>query len=115
MAPDGPPYDGGAASGQITTQPGATRPGGTVDLAWTGGPSGTDRPVDRAFISAQRRVKGRWVTTDVDTGLNMLWRCDDQGHYTLQWSVPESARPGTYRLRVTATRYGLTSSRFALR
>jgi neutral ceramidase len=112
--PDGPAYDGGASSGQITTQPQSSTPGGTVDLALSGGPSGTDRPVDRAFVIVEHRTKGRWVVTDVDTGLDMFWRCDDQGHYTLQWSVRGDSIPGTYRIRVAATKYTLTTQTFTL-
>jgi neutral ceramidase len=115
VKPDGPPYGGGAESGELTTQPADSTPGGTVDLAWNGGPSGTDRPVDRAFVVVQHFTKGRWVTTDVDTGLDMLWRCDDQGHYTLQWDVRQDSIPGTYRMLVAATKYTLTSRNFTLR
>lgn len=113
VKPDGPAFGAGAASGTITGQPAATvARGGSAKLAWTGGPRGTDRPVDRAFVVAERRDHGRWRTADTDLGLNMLWRVDDAGRYTLTWDVPSSAKAGTYRLRVTASRYGLTSSAF---
>jgi hypothetical protein len=113
VKPDGPAFGAGAPSGTITAQPAATvARGGTVRLAWTGGGRGADRPVDRAFIVAERRSAGRWRTVDTDLGLDMLWRVDDAGHYTLTWDVPASAKAGTYRLRVTASRYGLVSGTF---
>jgi hypothetical protein len=41
-------------------------------FAWRGGPDGLDRPVGRAFVVVQRRVKRRWRTVDSDLGLGML-------------------------------------------
>jgi hypothetical protein len=42
----------------------------------------------------------------------MLWRTNSSGDYTLEWHpiVPS----GTYRLRIAATRYGLTSQQFRI-
>ena len=120
VAPDGPPYSPGAASGAITQQPGAGY--GRLQratLAWNGGPQGLDRPVDRAFVSAQRlrRVRGRrrWVTQDSDLGLAMLWKVDDEGRHTVAWEIPLDAPRGTYRFVVTAKRYRLTSRTFRVR
>jgi neutral ceramidase len=113
VRPDGPPYPAGAAAGQITAQPLPTVERlGHADLAWSGGPSGRDRPVDKPFLRAERRVGGRWRTVETDLGLTMLWRVDDQGRHTSTWEVPLGAPAGTYRLRVTATRYTLTSAPF---
>jgi hypothetical protein len=57
-------------------------------------------------------VHGKWVTEDTDLGLNMLWRTNSAGAYTLEWHpvVPS----GTYRLRIAATLYGLTSQQFKI-
>ena len=81
-------------------------------MAWHGGPDGEDRPVDKPFVIAERLVGGQWLVQDTDLGLNMLWRTSDAGDYTLEWhpTVPS----GTYRLRIAATRYGLTSQEFQI-
>jgi neutral ceramidase len=113
VRPDGPPYPAGAAQGTVTGQPDAeVQRLGHVRLAWRGGPSGHDRPVDAPFVHAERRVDGRWQTVDTDLGLAMLWRADDQGRYEVTWEVPLTAPTGTYRLAVTATRYELASEPF---
>ncbi len=115
VKPDGPAFESGAASGAITAQPaGSVERLGKVALAWTGGANGVDRPVDRAFVSAQRIVGKRWRTVDSDLALGMFWRVDDQGRYTLEWQPAATVPTGTYRLRVTATRYELISSTFAV-
>jgi hypothetical protein len=115
IRPDGPAYPAGAASGTLTGQPAASvARGGVARITWAGAPLGRDRPVDRAFVVAERRVRGRWRTVDTDLGLHMLWHVDGKGAYDLAWSVPGSVPTGTYRLRVTAARYGLTSRAFAV-
>ncbi len=113
--PNGPAYPAGAAAGAITAEPAAAYPRlAHVQLAWTGGPSGHDRPLDSAFVRAQRLGGRGWKTVDSDLGLNMLWRVDGSGHYTLEWEVPLDAPAGTYRLLVTASRYVLASSSFTV-
>lgn len=113
LRPDGPAFPPGAASGTITRQPEASVPRMRMaHLAWTGGPSGHDRPVDRAFITAQRLVGKRWRNDDSDLAIAMLWRVDDQGRYTLEWEPAATLPTGTYRFRVTATRYELLSQTF---
>lgn len=115
VKPNGPAYGAGAESGTITTQPASTVARlGTISLAWTGGPDGHDRPVDKAFVSAQRIVGKRWRTVDSDLGLAMLWRVDGGGHYTLDWQPPTTVPAGTYRFRVTASRYALISTTFTV-
>ena len=116
VAPDGPPYSPGAATGAITAQPGSGY--GRLQratLAWNGGPQGLDRPVDRAFVTAQRRRGRRWVTQDSDLGLAMLWKVDGEGRHTVAWEIPLDAPRGTYRFVVTAKRYRLTSRTFQVR
>jgi neutral ceramidase len=112
VKPDGPAYGPGSPTGTLTAQP-ALRDG-VVTLAWTGGANGTDRPVDRPFIAAERLVGTRWRTVDSDLGLDMIWRVDDAGHYTLEWRPATTIPRGTYRLHVTANRYELISDQFAL-
>ncbi len=113
--PDGPAYPPGAASGTITSQPEASVPRmGMAHIAWTGGPDGQDRPVDRPFVTAQRLVGKRWRNDDSDLAIAMLWHVDAQGHYTLQWQPAVTLPTGTFRFRITATRYELVSQTFQL-
>jgi hypothetical protein len=113
VVPDGAPYGDGAASGSVVKQPAGTVPRLTeAEMQWQGGPMGLDRPVDRAFVSAQRRFGRRWRTMDSDLGLAMLWSVDAGGLHTLRWEVPLSIRRGRYRLVVTAKRYRLVSKTF---
>jgi hypothetical protein len=115
IAPDGPAYGDGAAHGAIEEQPrGVYRRLGHVPLEWQGGPLGLDRPVDRAFVVVQRRAGRRWVRADSDLGLAMLWQVDDGGRYRAFWEIPRSARPGRYRMVVTAKRYRLESCEFRI-
>ena len=138
VRPDGPAYPDGAGSGAILEQPlGAYERLDQAELAWQGGPEGLDRPVDRAFVSAQRRGKlrrprgrkgrpgtshaaprgrvrprHRWRTAYSDLWLSMLWTVDPQGLHRVRWQIPLSTRPGVYRLVVTAKRYRLVSRTF---
>ena len=120
VAPDGPPYPDGASAGAVLAEPGAGY--GRLQRAsfsWQGGPRGLDRPVDRAFVTAQRLRRGRWVSQDSDLGLAMLWKVDHpqgvaggSGRYSVGWEIPLDAPRGTYRLLVTAKRYSLASRSF---
>lgn len=115
VRPDGPAYGEGAAAGGIVEQPAASYERlGHAGMSWQGGPQGLDRPVDRAFVSVQRRARGRWLPVDDDLGLAMLWRVDDQGRYGAYWEIPRDARRGAYRMVVTANRYRLASRPFAV-
>ncbi|MDQ3935714.1 MAG: neutral/alkaline ceramidase [Actinomycetota bacterium] len=113
VRPDGPLYGDGAASGSILEQPAASYPRlGHAAIAWQGGPEGLDRPVDRAFLVAERRVGSRWVRYDDDLGLAMLWRVNGGGRHDAFWEVPRNAPLGTYRFVVQAKRYRLVSREF---
>jgi hypothetical protein len=106
-------YGDGAATGVITAQPSARY--GRLEhpkIAWKGGVKGLDRPLDTAFVVAERKVGRGWKRFDDDLGLNMVWRVDASGGYTAEWEVPLTAPTGTYRLRVTAKRYHLTFNPF---
>ena len=114
IAPDGPAYDQGAASGSLIGGPPA-RPYGRLDratIAWQGGPQGLDRPLDRPFITAERRVGRRWRRVDDDLGLAMLWRVDGSGRHDAFWEIPLETPMGMYRFVVTAKRYRLESGPF---
>jgi hypothetical protein len=116
VKPDGAPYPAGADHGTTVHEPPRQVDRlGHASFGWQGGPSGNDMPVDRAFVSAQRRDRrGHWRTVDTDLGLDFLWRVDDAGRYDATWEVPLTVPAGTYRLRVTAARYELASRPFAV-
>ena len=115
VRPDGPLYGPGAASGSIVEQPAAAYPRlGHAAIAWRGGPEGLDRPVDRAFVIAERRVGSRWVPYDSDLGLAMLWRVDGGGRHDAFWEVPRYTPFGSYRFVVQAKRYRLVSRAFRI-
>ena len=113
VGPTAVEYGPGAASATALTQ---TRPAYArlqrAELSWQGGPLGLDRPVDKAFVTAQRMTRRGWVAEDSDLGLAMLWSVDAQGRYRVRWEIPRAAPRGTYRLLVTGKRYRLASNRF---
>jgi neutral ceramidase len=113
VKPDGPPFGSGAAAGAATDQPqGLYRRLGHVRFAWRGGALGLDRPVERVFVTVQRRVRRRWRRVTTDLGLQMLWSVDKEGGYEATWEVPLTAPVGRYRIVVTAKRYRLVSGGF---
>ena len=131
LRPSAAPYPSGAARGRALAQPAplAARLG-HASFRWRGGGSGTDRPLDRAFVSVQRLAGGRWHSADSDLGLRILWRVADDkpkfsgvprfkpgeaGSYTAWWEPALSAPTGRYRFLVTARRYRLASRPFRLR
>jgi hypothetical protein len=86
-----------------------------VAFSWRGGPRGLDRPLDRAFISAQRLERpGRWRTVADDLGVQMLWTVDSSGVYRAVWQVPLDVPAGMYRFLVSANQYRVTSASFAV-
>ena len=112
---DGQPYGDGAESGALDTQPRTTRRFGHAVIGWRGGPQGLDRPLDRAFVTVERRVKRRWRRVTSDLGLQMLWHMDGSTRYVAKWEIPLSAKRGFYRMVVHAKRYRLASKRFKVR
>ena len=130
LRPTAGPYPAGAARGRAVAQPRATARLGHALFRWRGGESGTDRPLDRPFVSVQRRAGRRWRTVDDDLGLRILWGVDDsraklqgiprfragrRGTYRAAWEPPPSAPLGTYRFVISARRYRLVSRSFRLR
>ena len=113
VRPDGPAFGDGAASGAVTAEPAASYPRLTrAEVSWQGGPQGLDRPVDRPFVTTERREGSRWVRADDDLGLAMLWEVDDEGRHRARWEIPLNAPLGTYRFVITAKRYRLESQPF---
>jgi len=111
-----PPFPKGAKTGKIVKQPKrAARRMLHPRFSWQGGPRGLDRPLERAFVRIQRRSGGRWRTVDSDLGLDVLWQVNSNGLYRAEWEAPYDHRLGTYRFRITANHYSLTSRRFRLK
>jgi hypothetical protein len=110
-----PPFSKGAKTGKIVKQPKrAARRMLHPRVSWQGGPRGLDRPLERAFVRIQRRSGGRWRTVDSDLGLDVLWQVNSNDIYRAEWEAPYDHRLGTYRFRITANHYGLTSRPFRL-
>lgn len=124
--------DGGAPGKLVGEPPEVARRMNVLDVSWTGGPNGLDRPLDRPFIELQRLGAGpgkrsrprpirrpsrhRAVRADSDLGLNFLWRFQSPGNrYTARYDVPPDLRPGAYRFRVSSRRYELSTRRFDVR
>jgi neutral ceramidase len=107
-------YGSGAVTGRVTSQPSNAQRLSHATFAWNGGANGIDRPVDRPFVSVQRRVHKRWVTFTNDLGLQIAWLSGADGGYSASWEPPLSTPTGTYRFTVTAKRYSLSSRPFAV-
>jgi neutral ceramidase len=107
-------YGSGAASATATSQPTGIQRLAHTTFGWNGGPNGIDRPVDRAFVSVQRRVRKRWIPFTSDLGLEIGWLSSANGQYSASWEPPLSTPTGTYRFSVTGKRYSLTSRPFVV-
>ena len=108
-------YGNGASSATATAQPQAAVHLGHTSFGWTSGTAGAngiDRPVDRAFVTIQRRSRTGWTTVTDDLGVQIEWSSDKDGNYSAAWEVPLDATPGSYRFLVTAKVYRLASSAF---
>jgi hypothetical protein len=112
MTADAEPFGPGAGSAAITGQPSDITRLKRAAVRWRGGPRGLDRPLDRSFVSVERRTKKGWKTVDDDLGLRVLWEVDDDGNYRALWEAHRSATTGTFRFRITGNRYGLVSKTF---
>jgi neutral ceramidase len=114
VVPDGRPFGMGSSVASPTEQPTAVPPGAQAVFKWQGGPSGLDRRLDKRFIAIQRKVgpKSSWRTVADDLGLSIVWTADAGGAYDAHWQVPRSAKPGRYRVVVSANFYRLRSAPF---
>ncbi len=130
LEPDDTPYPDGPDTAQVVDQPTATTRLGQSMFTWRGGPRGVDRPVDRAFVTVQRRDAGAWRTVHDDLGTTIAWEVEgdeqvplgpgyakeaSEGTYRARWEVPLDERPGTFRFVVTGKRYRLASQSFEVR
>jgi neutral ceramidase len=112
---DAAPFGTGAASATAVTQPGAVDRGSRVSFVWQGGPGGFDRPLERPFVTIERRVRGRWRHADDDLWLHTAWRVERDGKHTATWTPQRDAPPGVHRFVITANRYRLASAPFNVR
>jgi neutral ceramidase len=104
----------GATTAAATGQPAGTTRLGHPAFTWTGGPDGTDRPVDAAFVTVQHDTPAGWRQVADDLGLQLLWDADGNGAYRARWEVPLTATPGSYRFTVSGEHYRLTSAPFTV-
>jgi hypothetical protein len=111
---DPTPFDQGAGDATALEQPERTARLARAAFSWQGGPKGFDRPLERAFVTVQRRVGKRWKAFDSDLGLATLWSVDANGAYRAEWEAPLSAPAGSYRFRITGNRYTIVSRPFAV-
>ncbi|MFL5842896.1 MAG: neutral/alkaline non-lysosomal ceramidase N-terminal domain-containing protein [Thermoleophilaceae bacterium] len=113
VQPDGPAFPDGADRGEPQQQPGGVQRLQQAEFHWSGGQRGYDRPVDKAFVTIQRRgADKRWHHVTNDLGLQIIWSVDQDGGYDARWEVPLSQRTGSYRFVVTAKKYQLASKPF---
>ncbi len=115
ISDDSAPFGTGATSAVAIEQPRRTQRLDRASFLWQGGPDGTDRPLDRAFVIVQRRAHRRWRQADSDLGLRILWTVDEDGRYQARWEPPRNAKTGRYRFKIRANGYRLRSKRFRLR
>ncbi len=129
LQPDPTPFPLGAPEATITAQPDAVRRLQRAHFGWQGGARGTDRPLDRAFVSIQHRNGSTWRRVADDLGTTIAWSVEgneavplgpgyvkeaNEGRYDARWEVPGDARPGSYRFVVTAKRYRIVSETFGV-
>ena len=127
FAADHTPFPEGAAAASVLEQPSTVSRLEQATFSWRGGPRGTDRPLDRAFVTVQRRGPDGWVSRHDDLGMTIRWEVEgdeavplgarhakeaSEGTYRAVWEVPLSERRGRYRFVVTAKRYRLVSRSF---
>lgn len=130
LEPDHTPYPNGAERGRVVRQPSTTKRLGHAVFRWDGGARGTDRPLEFAFVSIERRVAGGWSSAYDDLGTTIEWRVAgneqvplgpgylkeaNEGRYSARWEAPLDAATGSYRFVVTAKRYRLQSKPFELK
>jgi neutral ceramidase len=124
---DHTPFPPGIDEAAAVDQPGPVTRLGRARFSWRGGPRGTDRPLDRAFVTVQRQSPSGWARAHDDLGMTIRWEVEgdeavplgaryakeaEHGTYRAFWEVPVDASTGTYRFVVTGKRYRLVSRGF---
>ncbi len=112
---DAAPYPPGASEASVVEQPKTTARLGHATFGWQGGERGFDRPLDRAFVTVERRGRGGWSRVAGDLGLRIQWSVSEDGRYEARWEPPLGSKPGLHRFMITANRYRLRSAPFRLR
>jgi hypothetical protein len=107
-------YGNGARTATASAEPQTIARLGHASFSWHGGANGLDRPVDRAFVTIQRRVGRTWKAVTDDLGMQIAWSSNASGDYIARWEAPLTATPGPYRFVVTAKLYRLVSGTFSL-
>lgn len=103
---------GAQTDGELLQEPtGPAERMSVVEVEWSGGPEGRDRPVGDPFVRLERTTDEGWVTVATDLGLGFVWVVDD-GRYTARHELSRDAETGQYRLRVTAEGYDLRTEPF---
>src|SRR5215207_2239091 len=92
------PYGRGARRGAAISQPSDVRRLDRASFRWSGGGQGLDRPLERSFVTVQRRAGGHWRPVDDDLGLNI------PGRSTMRGTTPRCGRlRGAHRLAATGS------------
>lgn len=101
----------GKSIGDVVSQPASRyRPGETARAVfWAGHPKNNLRPMG-SFLEVQRLLGSAWLpmANDNDWSTRFHWRRIDglwgTSQATLEWDIPASVSPGTYRFRYNGTR-----------
>ena len=130
LEPDDTPYPDGPGAAAVVSQPRGTDRLQRSVFSWRGGPRGVDRPLDRAFVTVQRKGPAGWEPVHDDLGSTIAWEVEgdeqvplgpgyakeaSEGTYRARWEVPLNARPGVHRFVVTAKKYRIASQPFDVR
>jgi hypothetical protein len=108
------PFGTGASSATAVAQPGTTQRFGRARFSWSGAAKGLDMPLGKAFVAVQRLSGGVWRPATDDSGLQLVWRVDDNGRYDAQWEVPRDEPVGPHRFVVSGNHYRLVSKAFVV-
>jgi len=81
----------------------AYRGGQTVQVAFWGGHPKNNLKTQSTYLEVQRKNGDVWdtVARDWDPETKYMWKREGlaYSHVTIQWTIPDTARPGVYRIR----------------
>ena len=108
------PVGDGGSTGAIVEQPRRlVQRMQTVQVRWTGGTLGRDRPVGAPFVRVEREAAGGWSVVDDDLGHRIVWWQHGQT-YGARWDLDPGLPAGAYRFRIASARYELVSEPFVV-